>query len=344
MRRLVLAILIAAAGPALAGPETLLTCAQGQKSDTGWSVPGASVVCHQSVAGAGLDSALFRSWGEKRAAFQNNVLLAIRPAKEADTRPSDTLQYKPAEWTDTGSTGVPGELWWGKTGNRAVFIGQESALRLTNLAALPPALIPALRDYSMRVMMASVQKQPIGYKPGDENFMLFQKKAVKYTQLATTTIDFRGGLGGYVAGPDYITSAKVTNASLELQTRPIIKGVLKFELVVDGQNRRFAMPLLAENEREPLRARVSGDDHALACNGSESWSGTGKGECIVAGGVEWGHGANGGPGEGELYDAVGAFFGDHASLVALHFKVTVNSLSRNRHGATGTGVLILKSE
>ena len=341
MKRLVPALLICAAGPALAGPETLLTCAQGQKSDTGWSVLGASTVCHQSVAGSGLDSAVFRSRGEKRAAFQNNILLAIRPAREADAIPSATLQYKPEAWTDTGSTGVLGELWWGKTGERHVFIGQESALRLGNLAGLSPALVPALQDYSMRLMMATLQKRPVAYKPGDENFMLFQKKVINYTQFATTTVDFRGGYGGYVAGPDYIPSAKVTNARLELQTRPVIKGVLKFDLVVDGQNRHFEMPLQAETEQEPLRARVSGDDGALPCSGQEdALSFHTKTTCLVPNGVPMGADGK----IKEFYDAIGAFFGDHASLVALHFKVTVNSPSRNRSGATGRGVLILKAD
>lgn len=341
MKRLLHLILICAAGPALAGPGSLLSCAEGQKSDTGWSVPGASIVCHQSVAGAGLDSALFRPRGEKMAAFQNKVLRAIRPASGANHGPLDAPVYQQNEWVDTGSTGVPGELWWGKTGERHIFLGQESALRLTNLAGMSPALVPALRDFSMRRMMAAVHKQPLSYKPGDERFMLFQKKTVKYIQLATTTVDFRGGSGGYVMGSDHSPSVKATNASLELQTRPVIKGVLKFELMVDGQNRHFALPLLAESELEPLYARVSGDDGALVCKGEEhALSQPDKDTCVVPNGVTMGLGG----GFKESYSATGAFFGDHASLLALHFRVMVNSPSRNRTRATGRGVLILKAE
>jgi len=110
---------------------------------------------------------------------------------------------------------------------------------------------------------------------------------------------------------------------------------------VDGQNRHFEMPLQAETEQEPLRARVSGDDGALPCSGQEdALSFHTKTTCLVPNGVPMGADGK----IKEFYDAIGAFFGDHASLVALHFKVTVNSPSRNRSGATGRGVLILKAD
>lgn len=336
IRAVVLSTVALAAAPAWAGPETLLSCADGSPPPVGWSVPGASVVCHQTVGGAGLDPTLFGRNSEQMAAFQANTLIAIRPGDGAHAAPPDTPNFQTGDWSETGSTGVPGELWWGRTATRQVFLGQESHVRLTRLGGLTPAQIPALRDFSMRRTMSLLHRQPMVYKPGDEPFMLFQQARIVYTQHAATTADFVGGLGG----DGQIRSARATNARLELQTRPVIKGVLRFDLAVDGQTRQLAIPLRADSELDHLRARVSGDDAAPACRGDDAFVNADQNTCIVASAVTMGVGGT----IKEYYDASGAFFGDHAAWVAIQYRMIVNSPSRNRAGAIGRGVIILKAQ
>jgi len=97
---------------ATAGPETLLTCADDPVPVVKWTPAGSdTVACHQMVAGAGLDQQLVGRNSEKMAAFRKNVLVAVRPDDEADPHPHEAPVYQPDEWLETGSTGVPGELW-----------------------------------------------------------------------------------------------------------------------------------------------------------------------------------------------------------------------------------------
>lgn len=322
--------------PAIAGPETILSCAEGNQAATHWSVPGAATVCHQTVSGVGIDAGRLDTDTEQAAAFRNNVLVAVRKPGMANGDGARIDAFQPGDWRETGSTGVPGELWWGRTADRHVFLGQESHVRLMKTDAVPPSDLPAMQDFLMRRMMASLQKRPMAYKAGDERFMLFQKPRIVYLEHAATTVDFDGGLGGSA-----IPSSKVTNARLELQTRPVVKGVLRFELLVDGRARSFAVPLLADEEPARPRARVSGDDHAPACEGTDNpVAYRGKNACIVPDGVTIGTGDT----SREFYDATGAFFGDHAGWAVIRFKVTVNSPSRNRSGAAGRGLIILKAQ
>ena len=332
MHALLLCGAAAAAAPALAGSTTLLSCAEGERPVTSWTVLGATRVCHQTVVGSPLDSGRFSARGERVAAFQDNLLLGIRPGDEENPAPIDMPDYRFDAWNDTGTTGVLGELWWGRTGDRHIFLGQESRLRLTKLSTASPAVIPALRDYSMRMTMAMVQRRPMVHRPGDEPFMLFQKDHLEYVQHAATTVTFTGGLGG-----TQITPARPTNARLELDTRPVPKGVLRFELVIDGQTRQFAIPLRAESEQHHLRARVSLDDNALACNGEEDYM-LRPGTCLIPDSVAIGTGAP----PMEFYTGEGAFFGDHAYWAAIHYRLILNSPAHNRKAAWGTGVLILK--
>jgi hypothetical protein len=330
------AVLCAAAAvePALAGPETLLTCAEGTRPAVAWSVPGAGIVCHQTVSG--LDIGLTGQTRGNMAAFQGNALVALRPDIDAYVTPGLTPTFQPGDWTETGSTGVPGELWWGRTANRQAIVGQESYLRLTKLTALSPAQMPAMRDYAMRRALSVAHRQPMVYKPGDEPFILFQKARIVYAQHAATTADFRGGHGG----DGMIPSVKPANARLELQTRPVIKGVLRFDLAVDGQTRQFAIPLRAGSDMEQLRARVSDDDAAPVCAGATPYTPLGRDTCFVPNSVTWGTGQP----LKEFYDAAGAFYGDHAGWVAIQYSLTVNSPSRNRAGDTARGILVLKAQ
>jgi len=335
MRAVALYAAAVAAGPALAGPESLLSCAEGGGPPPVWSVPGATVMCHQIVVGVRQGSDEFLRVTDDLAAFRDGVLVAVRPGKDWAARPDNSPVFAPGDWTESGSTGVTGELWWGRTKKRQVFAGQESYLRLTKSFPLTPAQMSAMRDYSVRRAMSVANRQPMVFKPGDEPFILFQRERIVYTQHAATTVDFSGGLGG----DGDIPSVKPTNARLELQTRPVVKGVLRFDLAVDGRILKLAIPLRADSEAEHLRARASDDDVAV-CKGSLEPHIGGIKNCVIPNSatvdIE-------GLGK-EYYDAGGAFFGDHARWLAIKYSVTVNSPSRNRSGDKGFGVLILKAQ
>jgi hypothetical protein len=266
------------------------------------------------------------------AAFSKNLLTAIRPGDNPTPGPLSAPVYKASEWLESGSTGVPGELWWGRTEHQHIFLGQESHLRLAKSSTQVPASVrPALQDFFMRRMMSIVQKQPMVRKPGDERFRLFPRERVSYEQHAATTASFDDGLGG----DGLIAPGKVSNARLDLLTYPGIKGVLRFNLIIDGENRQFTIPVRAASEQEHLRATQSNEDKAPECNGS--WRNmivTATSGCIISNGAQ----------TKEMYDATGAFFGDQAGLAAVHFRLRVNSPPRNRVGATATGVIVLKAQ
>jgi hypothetical protein len=334
MKRLLAFLLLGAAtGMATAGPETLTTCSEEPVPIGRWSPVGAdTVACHQMVAGAGIDQQLVGRNSEKVAGFKRGVLIAIRPGDETDPDPLDVPVFQPGEWLETGSTGVPGELWWGRTATRHIFVGQESYVRLQKAIALVPAsLRAAQRDYMMRQMMAMVHKQPMTIKPGDERFMLFPRERVNYVQHAATMASFQVGFGG----DGKVPPGQVSNARLELHTRPDVKGTLAFDLVVDGQTRHFTLPVVVPSGEHRLRAAQSGAANARVCN--QTWasnSATSGLDCIIENGATF----------KELYNATGAFFGDQTSLAAVHFSLRVNSPSRNRNGETAVGVIVLKAQ
>ena len=178
--------------------------------------------------------------------------------------------------------------------------------------------------------MAMVQKQPMTTKPGDERFRLFPTEKVKYVQYAATTASFESGFGG----DGKVPPGKVSNARLELQTQPTVKGSLEFDLVVDGLTRHFTLPVVT-SDKGHLRAAKSAAADALVCN--NTWgagSATSESDCIIQKGANF----------KELYNARGAFFGDQANLVAVHFSLRVNSPSRNRNGETAIGVIVLRAQ
>jgi len=318
------------AGAVLAGPESLSTCAKGRRPSIRWSPPDSdTIACHQTVLGAWISGAP-GSHSEKMAAFRSKVLTAIRPGDLADAAPIYAPLYQRGDWLETGSTGIPGELWWGRTETRHLAVGQESHLRLAKANHLVSASVrPALQDFLMRRTMSLVQKEPMANKPGDERFSVFPRQRIDYQQHAATMASFDGGLGG----DGNIVPGRVANARLELQTTPVIKGMLRFDLAIDGEVRAFAIPVRAASEADHLRATLSGADNAGEC--SYDMAATNMpppSSCIVPNGAAF----------TEAYDATGAFFGDHGSLAAVHFRLRVNSPPRNRHGAIATGVIVLK--
>ena len=334
MRRLLpLLLLSTSAGTALAGPETLSTCVEDPVAVVRWSPPGAdSVACHQTVVGAWIDGQLAGRNGEKMAAFGKGTLVAIRPGDDTSPGPADAPTYQPGDWLEKGSTGIAGELWWGRTALRHVFVGQEAHVRQAKANKyVPAALRPALQDFMIRRMMAAVQKQGMASKPGDERFKVFTRERIDYAQHAATMATFDGGLGG----DGNIVPGRVANARLELQTQPLVKGLLRFDLAIDGEVRQFAIPVRAASENDHLRATKSGADTAPECSGVwRAGDRVSAANCIVPNGAKF----------EELYEATGAFFGDHAGLAAVHFRLRVNSAPRNRIGATAVGVIVLKAQ
>lgn len=333
MKRPILILLLGTCtGTVLAGPESLSTCSEGRRPDIRWSPAGSdTVACHQTVLGAWISGAPGSS-REKMAAFSHNILTAIRPADLPNPAPLYAPQYQPGDWLETGSTGVPGELWWGRTAHQHIAVGQESHLRLAKAnERLPASVRPALQDFLMRRMMAMVQKQPMVNKPGDERFKVFPRAAMDYRQHAATLATFDRGLGGN----GNIVPGRVANARLDLQTTPVIKGMLRFDLAVDGDVRQFAIPVRAASEQEPLRATLSGADHAGECNTDlAAYNVAPRSSCIIPNGAAF----------TEAYDATGAFFGERGSLAAVHFRLRVNSPPRNRTGAIATGLIVLKAQ
>ncbi|TWI64354.1 hypothetical protein IP91_03123 [Pseudoduganella lurida] len=327
---LLLPFLAHVAGAAVAGPETIATCQDDKVPVIRWSPPGAdTVVCHQRVFGAGLDQGLTSRDGEMMAALKNNVLVGVRPGDEATPGPLRAAEYQPGDWLEKGSTGVPGELWWGRTADRHIFVGQESPVRLRKATTQVPAAVrPALQDFHMRRMMALVQKKPMVAKPGDERFKVFPKAVMNYGQHAATMATFDGGLGG----DGKIPPGQVSNARLELATSPGIKGTLQFDLVIDGQTRHFSLPVAVESEEQHLRATQAGDPRVQCNLGWEALNVVSRNDCVIPNGATF----------KEMYDATGAFFGDQAALAAVHFKLRVNSPSRHRTGANAIGVIVLK--
>jgi hypothetical protein len=120
------------------------------------AVAGATVVCHQTVVGAGNDGRLFNGTKDNMAAFRGNALVAARPANVAYATPNNSPVFAPGDWIETGSTGVPGELWWGRTADRIAYAGQESYLRLTKPEGLTPAQIPLRADSEKEHLLARV--------------------------------------------------------------------------------------------------------------------------------------------------------------------------------------------
>lgn len=331
------ALLALAAEPAFAGPNTILRCGEGQAAAavTSWLPHGAtSNACHQMVLGAGVDQQLEGRNSEKIAAFKNTLLVGVRPGDVLEAHHHDAPTYQPGEWIESGSTATPGELWWGRTATRHIFVGQETTTRLAaELKQWPIAEQMKASDYVLRGMMAMVQKQPMVSKPGDEKFQVFQRKRMSYAQHGGTMASFDGGSGG----DGKIAPGQVSNAKLQLETGATLKGTLSFTLVVDGKPRQFTFPMVSGSGHPNwrLHAATSAGDEFVRCSKRPD-----RKKAFATDACEILPAAN----FVERYDATGAFFGDRASLVALQFILTLNSPERNRHHAIATGIIVLKVE
>ena len=127
---------------------------------------------------------------------------------------------------------------------------------------------------------------------------------------------------------------RVADARLALQTTPALKGTLRSDLAVDGEVRAFTIPVRAASEVDHLRATLSASDNAGECNYNLAPTNQpSPSSCIVPNGAAF----------TEAYDATGVFFGDHASLAPVHFRLRINSPTRNRVGAVASGLIVFKA-
>ncbi|RFP19068.1 MULTISPECIES: hypothetical protein [unclassified Duganella] len=315
--------------PAAAGPETLERCPPAAKP---WLPAGASQnVCSQFSSNAGVGATNYGG-SYKMAAFSKDGKLAgLRNPDlgREDPAPKDT--YDPAAWEQSGSTGPVGELWWGRRDNMHLFVGQESKVRLTVEASHGPMPGPAERQARMLAIVAQAQamaaNKPIPQSAYDN--LLFIHRSMEYRQIDGTDATFRGGLGG----DGFIPPGKISDAKLKLDNLPAYKGVLSFEMKVDGVARRFSFPVMLDQPTDHLIAAAVNGDSYVKC---EKRPNRGKNESLSC--------PLNKENFPERYDAEGAFFGDHATLAAVKIYMTVNSPARNRHEDIATAVIILRAE
>lgn len=315
--------------PAVAGPETLERCPPTVKP---WLPPGASQnACSQHASNGGV-GAINYGGSYKMAAFSKDGKLAgLRNPDlgREDPTPKDT--YDPAAWEQSGSSGPVGELWWGRRDNMHLFVGQESKVRLTVEASRGPVPGPAERQARMLAIVAQAQamaaNKPVPQSAYDN--LLFIHRSMEYRQIGGTDATFRGGLGG----DGFIPPGKISDAKLKLDNLPAYKGVLSFEMKVDGVARRFSFPVMLDQPTDHLIAAAVNGDSYTRC---EKRPNRGKNESMAC--------PLNNENFPERYDAEGAFFGDHASLAAVKVYMTVNSPSRNRHEDIATAVIVLRAE
>lgn len=315
--------------PAAAGPETLERCPPAAKP---WLPAGASQnVCSQYSSNAGVGATNYGS-SQKMAAFsKDGKLVGLRnpDVGREDPAPKDT--YDPAAWEQSGSTGPVGELWWGRRDNLHLFVGQESKVRLNVEASRGPMPGPAERQARMLAIVAQAQamaaNKPIPQSAYDN--LLFIHRSMEYRQIGGTDATFRGGLGG----DGFIPPGKISDAKLKLDSLPSYKGVLSFEMKVDGVARRFSFPVMLDQATDHLIAAAVNGDSYVKC---EKRPNRGKNESLSC--------PLNNENFPERYDAEGAFFGDHATLAAVKIYMTLNSPTRNRHEDIATAVIILRAE
>lgn len=335
MKLIPAAVLLAlCAGPALSSAfpaYTVQSCQEGAARLRSWPVNGADWnACHLTVLGAGLEP-LDGEPLDKLAAFAGGALVGLRSQSLPDGQGDTIATYQPHDWTESGSIGPRGELWWGRAGNRHVAVGQQSTVRLQGKSTLIAASLRAeYMDFLMRRMMSVTQKTPMARKAGDERFMVFQRKQISYAQHAATHATFTGGLGG----DGQILPGAVSNARLELDSDPAIVGQLSFDVMVDGVRRHIAFQLASRDPMRPLRAIPLGTRDYVLCEKRPNRGKLASAHCDLNTQANFKEG----------YDATGVFYGDHARLIALHVRLELNSEVRNRHGALATLLIILKAK
>jgi len=314
--------------PALAGPETLERCQPQMKS---WLPPGGTQnACRQFASNAGTGAANYNNSHQVAAFTKDGVLVGIRNLDRGEEDPTPKQTFNPAKWEDAGSAGTVGELWWGRQDDMHLFVGQESDIRLgveyTRGAPPSPQEMQGRMMAIMAAANAKAKNQPVPQSAYDNP--LFIKRSMDYSQTGGTNATFRGGLGG----DGYIPPGRIKNARLRLDKLPEYRGMLSFVMNVDGVERNFSFPVMADpNTGKLIAAWVEGDKYTTCekrpKTRNDDLSCPLNKENFV-----------------ERYNAEGSFFGDHAALAAVKVYMTVNSPSRNRHSDIAVAVIVLKAE
>ena len=143
-----------------------------------------------------------------------------------------------------------------------------------------------------------------------------------------------------------IDLCRVSHAKLKLDPLPILRGVMSFNVDIDGTNRSFTFPVMRnvrKTDRNPhadteqkhrVRAAIVEKGEYFRCNEHpQAIEGDASNACV------FGDGENKG-----TYAVYGAFFGDHAALVAIHFRLDVNITTRTDRKTVASGIIILEDQ
>ena len=242
------------------GADSLRNCMQPNNGVLPDSMPwlpnGANQnACNQMMISSALQVTNASDSSDGVAAFKDGKLAGMR---DRSLRMAKPVLMDPSAWQESADTGRLGELWWGRTGDWHVFAGQESHVRLAQGAA-------ALSQSEMAQRLAELKRQMDALKnkqpppaplPVVADSGLFRQRTMEYRQIGGTRTSFKGGLGG----EGDIPSGKVSNARLKLETAPTLKGVLSFDLDVDGTTRTFSFPVMANTTRKDNRSLASPEE------------------------------------------------------------------------------------
>ena len=291
--------------------------------------------CNQMIISSALNVDSAASNSNKIAAFEDNKLAGI---SDTTLRHSIPILFDTSAWAESDSTVPFGELWWGRKGNWHVFVGQESYWRLTQGPAIPTQDEMAQRATELKRQLDAFKKKqpPPAPLTLPDKSGLFTQLRREYAQVGSTMATFEGG-------PKQIALGKISDARLKLEPLPILRGVMSFNLEIDGTNRSFTFPVMRnvrKTDRNPhadteqkhrIRAAVVEKGEYFRCNEHpQAVEGDASNACI------FGDGGNRG-----TYAVYGAFFGDHAALVAIHFRLNVNIITYTDRKTVASGIIIL---
>ena len=281
----------------------------------------------------------------KVAAFKDEKLYGLR---ESSIRTGSPRLFDPVSWDEHGHAGALGELWWGRQGNSHLIVGQESFVRLDPLNNFPnPAEMAQLLAEARRQMEAIKNKKPANPMLAVDHSGLFPAASLEYRYVGGTATTFAGGLGG----DGQIPPGRAVQATLTLNSVPSVTGILTLVIDVDGGARTFTIPLMSNidkranvsdfkpEERYRLRAAQSVGEKYVRCEDSPDLNPLASSQ--ICDFTKRPTGISYAPAT-ESYEAYGAFFGDHAQFAAIFYGLTINSHTRNRHGAGATGVVVLE--
>jgi hypothetical protein len=304
-------------------------------NDLPWLPNGAREdVCRQSVVGAGIDQARNEFVDERVGAFADGILVGVRD--EWPYQGQVPALFTPSDWIEHDMTGHLGELWWGRTARGwHVFAGQESYLRWRKvIELLPPEESLQWAAWEKQRMLAQLAKQPVPRQLDDQKWLLFPGANKSYHQIGATMATFEGGLGGIV-GFTGLAPSPIENARLTLDTSgPPMSGQLTFDVTVDNRRRSYSMPIVLDPDPDyRMHAAIADGGSLVKCSDRPYLKLSDYSTCEYDATQT-----------SERYNAIGAFFGDRASLAALHIHLVINVPEKNHWGGYGTAVIALAAD